>query len=249
MKRTVLITGATSGIGLALAKKFAGEKDYLVLVSSSEKRLRKVASTLAEAEPGCRVTTICQDLSVPGAAETIYKKVKEQRCKVDILINNAGIGMIGEAVANDGKKEEALLYINALAMTRLCELFLQDMYRRKRGKVLNVASVGAFQPGPYTAVYYASKAYVASYSRAIRYEAAKHGVAVCTLYPGTTRTEFFERAGEKTPFYAMSADKVAACAVEGLMKNKEMIVPGLLNRILRLVPVRIKLFGVAMLKK
>lgn len=249
MEKTVLITGASSGIGLALAKKFAREGYNLVLVASNKQRLGKVCDSLKNRYAGCRIVTVCQDLSISGAAQSIYQKVKEQGIWIDILVNNAGFGLIGEAVANDMQQEEAMLDVNICALTQLCVLFLKDMYQINQGKILNVASVGAFQPGPYTAAYYASKAYVASYSRAIRYEAAGHGVQVCTLYPGTTRTKFFEKVGSKTPFYAMAPEKVAQCAFDGLMKNKEMIVPGLVNQLLRLVPAKIKLMGVAILKK
>jgi hypothetical protein len=247
-QETVLITGGTSGIGLALAKRFAREGYHLVLVASGEKRLAKAKVLLKRINPDSRVTIICQDLSVSGAAEQVWKQVKKRGIRIDILVNNAGFGLAGEAVDNQREQEEAMLRINIQAVTQLCELFLKEMYQRRQGKILNVASVGAFMPGPYTASYYASKAYVASYSRAVRYEAKRKGVQVCTLYPGTTRTGFFKRAGMKTPFWAMHPDKAAKAAYDGLMKNKEMIVPGTANKLLRLVPVKLKLWGVAVLK-
>lgn len=264
-RKTVLITGATSGIGFALAKKFIGEGYQLILVSSSEERLKKTAIALkrfakriqqsnanfseADGIQSSRIDIICQDLSVSDAAKKVHSQVKKRKCSVDILVNNAGFGLVGEAMENNVEKEEAMLRINIQTVTQMCSLFLKDMYRQGSGKILNVASVGAFQPGPYTAAYYASKAYVASYSRAIRYEAMKKGVQVCTLYPGTTRTDFFRKTGAKTPFWAMSADKVARIAYDGLLKNKEVIVPGVLNQLLRCVPAFIKLKGVALLKK
>lgn len=249
MKKTVLITGATSGIGFAMANKFAKEGYHLVLVSSNNENLGRTKKVLSEKFSECCVVTICQDLCVLQAAQRIYERIKEQKLQIDILVNNAGFGLIGELQHTDIEKEENMLHINIRALTQLTRLFLSDMYERKEGKILNVASVGAFQPGPYTAVYYATKAYVASFSRAVRYEAASHNVQVCTLYPGTTRTSFFQKTGTNTPGYAMSAEKVAKCAYRGLKKNKEMIVPGVLNKLLRLVPVKIKLKGVAMLKK
>ena len=247
--KTVLITGGTSGIGFALAKKFAKEGYSLVLVASNEQRLAKAKGLLEKNGYTTDVELICQDLSENGAAKQVYEKVCRKGLFVDVLVNNAGFGLVGEAIANDMEKEEAMLRINMQTLTQLCTLFLKDMYKRKQGKVLNVASVGALMPGPYTAAYYATKAYVASYSRAIRYEAAKYGVQVCTLYPGTTRTKFFDRAGSKTPVWAMSPDKVAECAYRGLMRNKEMIIPGVMNKLLWLVPTKVKLIGVAVLKK
>lgn len=247
--QTVLITGGTSGIGLALAKQFVRNGYHLVLVASDKGRLAKAKILLKRINPDSRIMLVCQDLSVEGAAYRVYQKVQQANVSVDILVNNAGFGLVGEAVNHDVGQEEAMLRLNIQTVTQLCELFLKEMYQKGKGKLLNVASVGAFMPGPYTAAYYASKAYVASYSRAIRYEAAKKGVQVCTLYPGTTRTAFFNRAGSGTPFWAMSPDRVAQTAYEGLQKNKEMIIPGVLNRLLCFVPVRWKLAGVALIKR
>lgn len=247
--KTVLITGATSGIGFSLAQTFAQEGYQLILVSSNKEHLLRTKKALMPISRQKHIYMICQDLSQPKAAENVYQKVEKQGLFVDILVNNAGFGLVGETIENDPQKEEAMLRIQVQTTTRLCELFLQKMYQKGHGKILNVASVGAFQPGPYTAAYYAGKAYIASYSRAIRCEAAPKGVQVCTLYPGTTRTAFFERAGSKTPFWAMSPDKVARLAYRGLLKNREMIVPGWINQLLRLIPASLKVKGVALLKK
>ena len=123
------------------------------------------------------------------------------------------------------------------------------MYKKGRGKILNVASTGAFQPGPYTSTYFASKSFVYSYSRAIRREAAARGVGVSTLCPGTTRTKFFEKEGKKTPVWAMSAEKTAKVAIDGLMQNKDVIVPGVINNILRIVPSCVKMYFVGLMKR
>ena len=250
-REVVLITGAASGIGFALAKRFREEGYFLIITSSSRKRLQQAAIELRETVRGRKngIAVICQDLSLPDAASKLYGQIKRKGIKVDILVNNAGVGMLGEAAENNMEKLDQMIQVNIRALTQLCTLFLHDMYQRGSGKILNVASVGAFQPGPYTASYYASKAYVASYSRAIRHEAAGKGIQVCTLYPGTTRTDFFRRAGGETPFWAMSADKVAHIAYLGLRKNREIIVPGILNRLIRLIPVKIKLNAVAFIKK
>lgn len=248
-RKTVLITGGTSGIGFAMAKKFVREGYQVILVASRQKHLIRARRMLKKICQDAEVEIFCLDLSIDGAAKQIYRLVLRRNLSVDILINNAGFGMTGEAVSNDTVREEQMFRLNIQTLTQLCEIFLRDMYRKGCGKILNVASVGAFMPGPYTASYYASKAYVASYSRAVRYEADRKGVQVCTLYPGTTRTQFFNRIGIKTPFWAMSADRVAQAAYKGLMKNKEIIVVGGINRLLRFVPAKIKLIGVAMMKK
>jgi len=249
-RKTVLITGATSGIGFALAKCFGKEGYDLVLVSSSKERLYQAAVKLQFMQGGRNgIVTICQDLSVSDAAQKINQQLKKKKISIDVLVNNAGVGLIGEAATNDVEKLNQMFQVNVQAVTQLCTIFLREMYQKGSGKILNVASVGAFQPGPYTAAYYAGKAYVASYSRAIRSEAAGKGIQVCTLYPGTTRTDFFRRAGKATPFWAMSPDRVAHIAYIGLMKNREIIVPGIFNRLLRLIPVKMKSKAVAILKR
>lgn len=250
-RKTVLITGATSGIGFALAKRFRKEGYDLVLVSSSEERLVQTEEKLLRSisQKKNRITVICQDLSMMDAVWKINQQLKKKKISIDILVNNAGVGLIGEAVINDTEKLNHMIQVNIQAVTQLCTVFLREMYQKGSGKILNVASVGAFQPGPYTAAYYASKAYVASYSRAIRCEAARRGIQICTLYPGTTRTDFFRKAGKETPFWAMSPDRVAHIAYIGLMKNQENIVPGIFNRFLRLIPVKIKSKAVAVLKR
>lgn len=244
----VLITGATSGIGLSFAKVFAKRGNNLIIVASNKDRLKKVQDALHRAYH-VSVEAICQDLSEANAASKIYTQVKEMGYIVDILINNAGFGLAGKAMDIDYEQEERMLAVNITAMTQLCHIFLKDMCRLRDGKILNVASTGAFQPGPYTAAYFASKAYVASYSRAIRYEAEPYGVSVSTLYPGTTRTSFFEKEGKETPFWAMDPDKLARMTYVKMMENEEMIVPGIMNKILRFVPAKIKIFFIAKMKK
>lgn len=248
-RKIVMITGATGGIGMALAKEFIRCGYRLILVASREERLRRLTARLERACPTCVVAVIRQDLSISGAAAKLYGKLREKNIQVDILVNNAGIGLVGEEIHLPLIKERKMIGLNISAVTELTHLFLRDMCQRGEGKILNVASVGAFQPGPYTAAYYATKSYVASFSRALRVEAREHGVQISVLCPGTTRTEFFERAGSSVPMWAMSADRVARAAVRGLEKNKEIIVPGIGNRVLQLLPERIKLRGIAWLKR
>lgn len=248
-RKTVLITGATSGIGLAMAREFARNDYRLVLAASCEERLRKVAARLEREFPTSVIGAFCQNLAEDGGGIGLYGQIRGRNITVDVLVNNAGFGLVGEEISLFLRREREMIGVNISAVTELTHLFLRDMCQRGAGKILNVASVGAFQPGPYTAAYYATKAYVANYSRALRVEAKKYGVQVCLLCPGTTRTAFFERAGSVAPMWAMSARKVAKAAFRGLDRNREMIVPGMGNRLLQLLPQRVRLWGIALLKK
>ena len=244
-----LVTGATGGIGIAISRVLARKGYGIVMVSSSWHHLVQAEKNMKKRFPKTSIYTIEEDLSQKNSAKHLYSKIKEMGLVIDILVNNAGKGLIGTTEKIDIKKDEELLYLNMVTPTLLCKMFLKDMYTRKRGSILNVASTAAFQPGPYNSTYFASKAYLYSYSRAIRHEAAIHGIKVCTLCPGTTETKFFEKEGIKTPAWAMSAVKVAEYAVDGLEKNKAVIIPGRTNRIFRIIPAEIKLMAVALLKK
>ncbi|MCX4327257.1 MAG: SDR family NAD(P)-dependent oxidoreductase [Lachnospiraceae bacterium] len=247
--RYVLVTGATSGIGIAISRVFARKGYGIVMVSSSQKHLMQAERNMAKRFPKTSIYTIEEDLSRKNSAQSLYNKVKEIGITIDILVNNAGKGLIGATEKININSDEELLYLNMVTPTILCKLFLRDMYKRKHGSILNVASTAAFQPGPYNSTYFASKAYLYSYSRAIRHEAAKHGVHVCTLCPGTTDTKFFEKEGIKTPAWAMSAVKVAEYAADGLCKNKPVIIPGKTNKLFSIIPSEIKLIAISLLKK
>ncbi|EOH94454.1 SDR family NAD(P)-dependent oxidoreductase [Enterococcus pallens] len=246
--QNVLITGGTSGIGYNLAKEFARRGFDLILVSSNQENLSTAQQQLATSF-NCKVITIQQDLSQIGSAKRLVKVLKENKLKVNILINNAGFGLVDRTEQIDYLEDEKLMILNTISLVQLCKLLLPEMYQNKSGKILNVASTGAFQPGPYTSTYFASKAFVLSYSKAIRIEARKRGVQVCTLCPGPTRTNFFFRERTETPSNSMSAEAVAQIAVQGLMKNKNVIVPGKLNRIMQLATEAIKTKFVANMKR
>jgi short-subunit dehydrogenase len=243
----VLITGGTSGIGFELAKKFAKDGYGIVIVSSNSNRLKKAKQKL-EDEFKTTVLTYQQDMGKIGAAIQIYSRTKEDNLNISILVNNAGIGLVGSTDKIDLQCDESMMILNVINLVELCKFYISDMYIHGKGKILNVSSTGAFQPGPYTSTYFASKAFVLSYSRAIRYEAKKKGVQVCTLCPGATETNFFVQEGTKTPRNAMTSEDVVRHAYKRFMKNKDITIPGFVNRLKNLFPVKFKMIVVAKMK-
>jgi short-subunit dehydrogenase len=246
--KNVLITGGTTGIGFELAKIFAKDGYGIVIVSSSSKNLQAAKQSL-ENDFNIKVWTYEKDLSKQGAAIELYNLTKKDNISIDILINNAGIGLVGATETIDLSSDEDLMLLNVVNLVELCKLYIKDMYINKNGKILNVASIGAFQPGPYTSTYFASKAFVLSYSRAIAYEARDKGVQVSTLCPGATKTHFFQREGTTLPQGAMEAEKVAYYTYRSIMKGKEIIIPGFINRLKIRFPMKLKLLFVAKMKK
>ena len=243
-----LVTGAAGGIGFELARCAAGDGYSLIIVGSNEDRLKTAQKSL-ESEFPVNVVALVQDLSVPGSAEGLYGEVEKRGLDVVCLVNNAGFGTIGPAETIPLDKDERMLTLNVITPTELCKLFLPQMYQKHSGKILNIASTGAFNPGPYTGSYFASKSYVLSYTKALRYEAKSRGVQVSALCPGTTRTRFFEKEGMDTPFWAMSPESVARAGWRGLRAGCGVIVPGMMNKLIRLVPSGIKTFFTAQMKK
>lgn len=243
----VLITGGSSGIGLELAKKFAADGYAIILTASNEDRLLKAKKMLTQ-QYSVSVSVYTFDLAKQGMAEKLYEAVEADGHVIDVLVNNAGIGTIGATEQIPVEKDEALMVLNMMTPVVLTKLFLKDMYERKAGRILNVCSTGAYQPGPYTSTYYASKSFLLSYTKAVRFEAKQHGVSVCALCPGTTDTGFFTRADSKTPKGAMSAEKVAAYAYKHFMRDKAEIIPGVSFRLMKLCPVAVKTAVVAWVK-
>lgn len=234
-----LITGGSGGIGFHLAREFAKNNHDIILVSSNLPRLETAKKKL-EKEFSSKVYIFDQDLSILGSAEDLYDKIETNDLYVDILVNNAGFGLLGRTEKIDLQQDEKLMVLNMISLVTLCKLFLGNMYKNKKGKILNISSVVAFYPSPFTATYAASKSFVLSYSKAIRHEAEQYGVRVSTLCPGSTKTAFFEREGAITPSYAVSAEIVASYAYKQFMKNKSVIVPGFKFRAMRILPSAIK---------
>ncbi|NLS13756.1 SDR family oxidoreductase [Vibrio sp. SM6] len=189
MSYTALVTGASSGIGLELAKIHAEKGGDLILVARNEAALNELKQQLEESH-GISATVIALDLSQPNAAQNLYQQTQSLGLLVDILINNAGFGGHGLFYQRDLKDEQAMMQVNMVTLTELTHLFLLGMIERRHGKILNVSSTASFMPGPLQAVYYATKAYVTSFSQAIAEEVHDHNISVTALCPGTVNTNF-----------------------------------------------------------
>ena len=189
MKKVTLITGASAGLGVEFARQLSGRGQRLVLVARRKDRLDALAKELGNARASAN------DLSKSGAAAELLADLKAAGEEVDTLINNAGFGLIGRFAELDAKRERQMIDLNVGTLTDLCRAVAPAMIKRKGGAILNVASTAAFQPGPNMAVYFATKAYVLSFTEALHEELKPHGVRVSALCPGPTRTEFGEVAG------------------------------------------------------
>lgn len=235
-RKTALITGASSGIGLDLTRLFAADGWNLVLVARSEGKLRETAEEL-EKKHGVRVTVLPADLAKQNAAHAVVDSLAGQGIVVDALVNNAGFGARGAFWETDEQTELDMLQVNIVALTQLTKLLLPGMVARKWGRILNVASTAAFQPGPYMAVYYASKAYVLSFSEAIADELRDTGVTVTALCPGPTESGFAAVAdtGSTRLFRMtkpMSSDRVARIGYAAMNAGRRVVVTGMKNKLL-----------------
>lgn len=234
--KTVLITGASNGIGKEFAQIFA-EKGYnLVLVARSESKLNSIAKEF-ETKYKVRVTVLTQDLSKTNIASKIYSEIKDRGIIIDILINNAGFGDFGFFIDSDLRKITEMINLNITTLTELTSLFVKDMVKRNSGKILNIASTAAFQPIPKFAAYAATKSYVLHFTEALHYELKDTDISVSVLCPGPTSTGFEKRAkAEKSNIFknGMDAKVVAKIGYKGLMQNKMTIIPGFKNKLMSL---------------
>lgn len=236
MNNVVLITGASGGLGLELAKIFAENKNNLLLVARSAEALSDLKITL-EAEHGITVHVLPRDLTEESSADELYAYAVENGLNVEVLVNNAGFGDFGEFCVRSWEKQRDMVRLNVLALMRLTYLFLPAMKDRGRGKILNLASLAAFQPGPLMSVYYASKAFVLSFSEALSVELKKTGVTVTALCPGPVRTGFEKNAelsnsGLFKNLKVASPQRVALYGYKKLMKGKPVAVQGGMNKFL-----------------
>ena len=247
LRPSAVVTGASGGIGLALARLLARDGHRLVLAARDGPRLAATAREL-EGAHGVPVLTVPVDLSRAEEVARLADVLHASAVEPDVLVNNAGFGGAGPFVETSLEHELGMIQLNISAVTQLTKRVLPGMVARGRGRVLNVASTAAFQPGPYMAVYYASKAYVLSFSQAIAEEVSGTGVTVTALCPGPTHTGFAERAGLRgfdgvRGGVAMDADAVAARGYAAMMHGERVVVPGAMNRVVaeaaRLAPRRL----------
>lgn len=232
MNEWALITGGSAGIGLDLAKVFAANKFNLILVARNEARLKQVAEELG-AQHGVETKILVSDLSLPNAPQEIFDAFRD--IPISVLINNAGFGWRGAFAEGDLQRTALdMMHVNMDSLVALTRLFVAPMLARKRGRIMNVASTAAFQPGPFSNIYFATKAFVFSFSVALSEELAATGVTATVLCPGPTRTEFFERAGMtnyRQDSVMMDSSVVARIGYRGLMRGKRVVTPGFLNKL------------------
>ncbi len=233
---TALITGASSGIGEALAELFARDKSSVILVARSQDKLQALADRLAKTY-GIQTLVIPCDLSQPHAAQKIYEAVTTAGWTVDCLVNNAGFGGLGYFDEIPEAEMDSMLQVNVVALCHLTRLFLPGMVARKSGRIMNLASTAAFQPGPNSATYYASKAFVWYLSEGLQTELAGTGVTVTCLSPGPTRTKFGEVSRMDTTRVfqknSMAVEPVALAGYQAMRAGRTLVVPGLFNKVLQ----------------
>ena len=244
MAKTALITGGSSGIGFELAKCFAAHGHDLVLIARHPDPLEAAAGKI-EGKYGVKVATMASDLSDPDSPQRILDSLTADEVDIHFLVNNAGFGLTGEFAETDLQRELDMIQVNVTAVVHLTKLFLPQMLKRKEGRIMNVASTAAFQPGPLPCIYYASKAFVLSFSEAIDEELRNSGVSVTALCPGPVHTNFAERAGtHKSRLFTQapvaSAEDVARYGYHAMMRGKRVAVQGISNKAMvqveRLVP-------------
>jgi short-subunit dehydrogenase len=238
MIKTALVTGAASGLGYELALLLAKDAYKLILVDIDTENLSKVKTEI-EADFNVEVLTLAKDLSLPNIAQDIMDDLDNHQ--IDVLINNAGFGLFGSFAETDWERESAMLQVHIMTTTHLTKLALEGMVKRGSGKILNMSSLAAFQPGPLMSIYYASKGYMLSFSEAIANELKGTGVSVTALCPGPTKTAFQETVSEdakenKIKFNMANAKEVALYGYKAMLKGKTYAIPGGFNKFLATLP-------------
>jgi short-subunit dehydrogenase len=231
---TALVTGASSGIGLDLSRLLARDGARLVMSAGNEERLRRAAGWVRQELPNADVIVVPADLGRAGAATTLYARAVDEAGPIDFLINNAGLGSAGPFAETDLPAALNIMQVNVTSLVELTQPCLKGMLSRRRGRILNVASMAGFVPGPLMAIYYASKAFVLSFSEALAEEVRDTGVTVTALCPGPTTTGFQKRAGLSTTRsqnsrLVMASAPVAAAGYRGALEGRRVVIPGLAN--------------------
>lgn len=235
-EKYVLITGGTSGIGYELAKVFAKNDYNLVLVARDRAELARVKAEIEDSSD-VFVLTIAQDLFDYENAFKLYSELKQKEIKIGILVNNAGHGHYGEFADSDIRKQLGIIHLNICSLVVLTKLFLEDMLAAGEGKILNLSSIASKSPGPWHSVYHATKAFVQSFTEAVREEVKDKGITVTALLPGVTNTDFFRKAGMEHSKEAQNPEKmsdpadVAQDGYDALMAGKDMVVSGFKNKV------------------
>jgi short-subunit dehydrogenase len=230
--KTALVTGASSGLGVDFARELARRGCRLVLVARREELLKQLQGEL-QGQFGVTAIVMTVDLGDPDAPQMLYDTLKAQQVSVDILVNNAGFGVFGMELEIPWDKTRQMLMLDIVALTHLTKLFARDMVKRGWGRMLQVASIGAYQPSPTYAAYSAAKSYVRSFSQALNFELRGSGVSSTVVSPGVTATEFLQVSGQKTTAYQrlmmMTSAEVAAIGVRAMLQGRYSVVPGFLN--------------------
>ena len=234
MTKTALITGAASGLGYELSLLLAHDSYNLILVDIDGAKLQFVKEEINKAN-NCKVDVLVKDLSMPNVAVEIFEAIKN--VSIDVLVNNAGFGLFGSFNNTAWNRELDMIHVHVITSTHLTKLLLDGMIKRGSGKILNISSLAAFQPGPLMAIYYASKSYLLSFSEAIANELKETGVTVTVLCPGPTKTAFQEVVSEtasdnKIGFNMACPSDVALYGYEAMQKGKTVAIPGYINKFL-----------------
>ncbi|MFW5691553.1 MAG: SDR family NAD(P)-dependent oxidoreductase [Chloroflexota bacterium] len=227
-----LVTGASSGLGVDFAGELAARGANLILAARRQERLEAVRDTITAAH-NVSVEVVAIDLAAPDAPQQLHDQLKAREIPVDILVNNAGLGIYGEFTEIEWERERAMLELDIVTLTHMTKLFTRDMVARGFGMVLQVASIGAYQPSPLYASYSAAKSYVLNFGLALNHELRRTGVSVTVVSPGVTRTEFLDVAGQEPTLYQrmamMTSDAVAKQAIRALVRRDPHIITGTLN--------------------
>ncbi|HZQ61328.1 MAG TPA: SDR family oxidoreductase [Casimicrobiaceae bacterium] len=233
--KTALVTGASSGLGVDFARELAARGAKLVLVARREDLLQQVQSEIKQ-KHNVDVTIVTLDLGTPNAPQALHDLLKKQNVQVDVLINNAGFGVFGQDLDISWERTNQMLQLDIVTLTHMTKLFARDMVKRGFGYIMQIASIGAYQPSPTYAAYSAAKSYVLSYGEALSYELKGTGVSCTVVSPGVTATEFLQVSGQKPTAYQrmfmMTSAEVARIGVQAMLKRRISIITGFMNWLL-----------------